>query len=72
MSKFKLKIKAAYKAFTFILLSNCSKYSPNNNTNMVYSDIKLLFVQYKTRLTIQLMWIPSYLSVEDHIRNKLG
>lgn len=63
MSKFKLKIKAAYKAFTFILLSNCSKYSPNNNTNMVYSDIKLLFVQ---------MWIPSYLSVEDHIRNKLG
>lgn len=63
MSKFKLKIKAAYKAFTFILLSNCSKYSPNNNTNMVYSDIKLLFVQ---------MWIPSYLSVEDHIQNKLG
>ena len=71
MSKFYLKIKTAY------IKSLLSFYYPTaantvQITIQIYSDIKLLFVQYKTYVTSQLMWMPPYLSVEDHIRNKIG
>ena len=71
MSKFYLKIKTAY------IKSLLSFYYPTaantvQITIQIYSDIKLLFVQYKTCVTSQLMWMPPYLSVEDHIRNKIG